>query len=83
MKENICGNKTKSFEPYLLLCKRYRSTCILPSVLCGDYESNKLLYKVRKQIMDENYVFFSNDTGKLGKRNFGSYQESNLRPSDF
>ena len=31
-----------------------------------------------------NDVLFSNDTGKLGKRNSEcSYQESNLRPSDY
>ena len=33
---------------------------------------------------NENDVLFSNDTGKLGKRNSEySYQESNLRPSDY
>ena len=32
----------------------------------------------------ENGVLFSNDTGKLGKRNSEcSHQESNLRPSDY
>ena len=32
----------------------------------------------------ENDVLFSNDTGKLGKINSEcSYQESNLRPSDY
>ena len=32
----------------------------------------------------ENVVLFSNDAGKLGKRNSEcSYQESNLRPSDY
>ena len=33
---------------------------------------------------NENDVLFSNDTGKLGKINSEcSYQESNLRPSDY
>ena len=33
---------------------------------------------------NENDVLFSNDTGKLGKRNSEcSYQESNLRPSNY
>ena len=32
----------------------------------------------------ENDILFSNDKGKLGKRNSEcSYQESNLRPSDY
>ena len=36
------------------------------------------------QLQDENDVFFSNGTGKLGKRiSECSYQGSNLRPSDY
>ena len=35
-------------------------------------------------IFNENDVLFSNDTGKLRKKNPEcSYQESNLRPSDY
>ena len=36
------------------------------------------------EMINENDVLFSNDTGKLGKRNSEfSQQESNLQPSDY
>ena len=52
--------------------------------LCGTDKAAKAAFKLSKYFKFENDVLFSNDTGKLSKRNSEcSYQESSLRPSDY